>query len=84
MNTETLVTVYNYWIAEGHSLTANVSSAKATLDKIKHEFGSLPLLGTGQKIDAELLDRDGFYRRVPTGWMDLAAIVPQEPQASAA
>jgi hypothetical protein len=73
------VTVYNYWVINGSSSRSEMSTAKATLEKIRDDLGTAPVMGTGHEVDKAELDTEGFFRRVPTGW---AALLTQPSGAS--
>lgn len=41
---------------------------KAPRDKIVHQLGGVVLEGTAEEVEPSMLDDDGVYRRVATGW----------------
>jgi hypothetical protein len=69
------VTVYSFTIVDLHQLDAQamrLSSYKATRESIRARRGAEVLEGTGQKVSRAELDEEGRYRRMATGWGELA------------
>ena len=68
MERDQRVTVFNFrsWVA-GAEAPAQ-PAFKATRERIRSIPGSELLEGTGEQIDPSLLDAQGRYLRVPTGW----------------
>jgi hypothetical protein len=63
--------VFNFRLAEGHVENQHVAPYKATLDHIK-ALGGDPMPGTEEGVAADEIDAKGRYRRVATGWGELA------------
>ncbi len=69
---EPTVTVYNFRdLANGVESSA-VSPFKATRKAILEVFRGDPIDATEEQVLPEDLDEMGRYRRLPTGWGDLA------------
>jgi hypothetical protein len=63
--------VFNFRLAEGHFENRHVAPYKATLDRIR-ALGGEPMPGTEECVAADEIDAKGRYRRVATGWGELA------------
>lgn len=71
VKSETL-TVYNFRVLEGAMALMSMAPFKATRAAIENHYRGEVLEGTAQEVDAEELDALGRYRRIATGWGDLA------------
>jgi hypothetical protein len=66
------VTVYAFEAYDASLLEFAHAPYKATLETIKR-LGGRVLLGTDEEVSASELNSRGEWRRVATGWGDLAA-----------
>ena len=72
MNEVETVVVYNFRIADGAEHPGNVANFKAPRHLIGQRYRGEVLEGTGEEIEASALDSQGRYRRIATGWGELA------------
>ena len=66
------VTVYNYLTFDSGQRSRTQSPFKAPRDRIEKTLMGKVLEGTAEKVLASQLDEQGRYRRIATGWGDLA------------
>jgi hypothetical protein len=71
MQDQQTVTVHGFRLYGSHIEDFKVANFKATREVIA-ALGGEPLLGTEQTVPRSELDRHGRYRRVATGWGELA------------
>jgi hypothetical protein len=62
------VTVYSFRVFELDAEAYHVAPFKAPRHVITQRFRGDVLEGTGLEVDADELDEQGRYRRIPTGW----------------
>jgi hypothetical protein len=73
MNMQTaVVPVYNFRVLDSGYESARVSGFKATRQAVLDVFGGDPIESTEEHVPREDLDELGRYRRVATGWGELA------------
>jgi hypothetical protein len=67
-----LVTVFNFRaLNEGYE-SATIAPFKATRKAIAEVFKGDIIEGTAEEVAPDELDRDGRYRRLATGWGEMA------------
>lgn len=69
------VTVYSFTVADRDCMDTQMtrhSKFKATRESIEAQPGAKVLKGTGQEVSLDELDGHGRYRRIATGWGELA------------
>jgi hypothetical protein len=69
------VTVYNCTVADSNCMDTQMtrhSKFKTTRESIEAQPGAKVLEGTGQEVSLDELDGQGRYRRIATGWGELA------------
>lgn len=69
------VTVYSFSVVDLRELdtqATRLSKYKATRESIAACPGAVVLEGTGQEVSRAELDEQGRYRRIATGWGELA------------
>ena len=66
------VTVYNYLTFDSGQKSRIQSPFKAPRDRIETALKGKVLEGTAETVLASQLDKEGRYRRIATGWGDLA------------
>lgn len=66
------VTVYGFRVFDPDSREMQVAACKATLEAIGRVGLAEPVPGTGEDVPTLALDARGRYRRVATGWGELA------------
>lgn len=71
MNDDETICVFSFRFYEGHSEMPSVAPFKATREAIAELRGEV-IEGTEREVSADELDADGHYRRVATGWGELA------------
>jgi hypothetical protein len=69
MDAET-ISVFSFRFYDGHSERPEVAPFKATRQAIAELQGEI-LEGTDEEVARHELDRDGHFRRMPTGWGEL-------------
>lgn len=72
MSRDEFVTVYNYCQYERANDPPVMAKYKAPHHTIVHVFKQVVLEGTGEEVSTSALDSQGRYRRVATGWGELA------------
>ncbi len=72
MDTSTRVTVYSFKQVDWGDSRPVMPIGKATRSTIVDDFHGEVLEGTGEEVVPSALDRHGLYRRVATGWGELA------------
>jgi len=66
------VKVYSFRQFDAGTKEMHLVGYKATREAIASHFGGEVLEGTGQSISSGEIDEHGVYRRIATGWGDLA------------
>lgn len=67
------VTVYSFVMTDYWPETSYLSPFKATKEAIRHSYGAEVLEATAEDVAISSLDDQGRYRRVATGWGELAS-----------
>ena len=71
MDDSRTVTVYNFRLFDTSSKGPVLATFKAPRALIVERFGGQVLEGTEEEVDASVLDAQGRYRRIATGWGEL-------------
>lgn len=71
MESSDVVTVFNFRKVESGSDLPLIAPYKATREAIVDRLKCVLLEGTGEEVATTLLDDQGRYRRIATGWGDL-------------
>lgn len=66
------VPVYNFRILDSGYESAPMSAFKATREAAIEVFGGDPIESTEEHVPRDALDKRGCYRRIATGWGELA------------
>ena len=66
------VVVYNFRVHDGGEQLGSIAAFKAPRGLIRERFLGQVLEGTGEEVEAGALDAEGRYRRIATGWGELA------------
>lgn len=72
MQQESTTKVYNYIAYDARPEGFSVARHKATREAILQRLSGQVLEGTEQEVPLDELDGDGRYRRLATGWGELA------------
>ncbi|MBC7939170.1 MAG: hypothetical protein H7Z19_05300 [Chitinophagaceae bacterium] len=71
MSSQQMITVYSFRAYGGHAEMPLIGEFKAALETIK-ALGGEPVEGTAEQVARSELDERGRYRRIATGWGDMA------------
>lgn len=66
------VKVFNFWTLDKGVETPTLAPFKATREAIARTWNGRVAEGTEQVVDESELDRSGRYRRIASGWGELA------------
>ena len=66
------VKVFNFWTLGKGVETPTLALFKATREAILHTWNGKVAEGTEQVVEESELDRNGRYRRIASGWGELA------------
>ena len=72
MAIDSTVTVYSFRTYDETTRSLELARFKAPRELIATRFKGQVLEGTEEVIEASALDREGRYRRIATGWGELA------------
>ncbi len=72
MESSELVTVFNFRKFESGTDLPLVAPYKAARETIVETLKGELLEGTGEQVSSALLDNQGRYRRIATGWGELS------------
>ncbi len=72
MDESNSVKVFNFWTFDKGVETPTLAPFKATREAILHTWHGKVAEGTEQGVDESELDTDGRYRRIASGWGELA------------
>lgn len=72
MNEVPTVTVYSFRLFDLDSESDHFSTFKAAREVIVERYRGQVLEGTAERVEVSALDSEGRYRRIATGWGELA------------
>ncbi len=72
MSDSTPVKVFSFWTLDGNVETPTLAPFKATREAISTKWNGRVAEGTEQLVTEDELDGSGRYRRIASGWGELA------------